>query len=202
MSLVVTEAVGSEELGTIESIVERSMGPWQAYYAATCVEQGYCRAILAFEDGEPAGVALFYKLDLQPRASIGIIYYVVVVEGFRRRGIGRVLAASAEYLLEEERVDAIVATTRFDNVGSRKLFGDLGYVELPLGIVEDRCGEVITRLTCSYEDDLLLFKGLTIDLEELVEILSNPQNSRQVERLWYSLCYRPWLRLRRASGGL
>jgi len=202
VSLVVTEAVSSEELGTIRSIVECSMGSWQAYYATTCVEQGYCRAILAFENGEPAGVALFYKLDLQPRASVGVIYYVVVEERFRRRGIGRVLVASVEHLLEEERVDAIIATTRFDNAGSRKLFGDLGYVELPLEVVEDRCGEVITRLTCSYEDDLLLFKGLTVDLEELVEILSIPQNSRQVERLWYSLCYRPWLRLRRASGGL
>lgn len=201
MSLVVAEVVGGEELGTIRRIVEQGMGGWQAYYATACLEQGYCRALLALEDGKPAGVALFYRLDLPPRSSVGVLYYVVVEEGFRRRGVGRALVASAEHLLEEEGVDAIIATTRFDNLGSRRLFGSLGYVELPIEVVEERCGDVVTKLTCSYEDDLLLFKGLTVDLEELLEVLSTPQGSRRVERLWYSLCYRPWLRLRRASGG-
>jgi GNAT superfamily N-acetyltransferase len=202
VSLVIAEVTGSEELGIVRRIVESSMGSWQAYYATTCVEQGYCRALVAFEYGRPAGVSLFYKLELQPRVSVGVVYYVVVEEGFRRRGIGKALVASVEHLLEEEWVDAIVATTRFDNIGSRKLFGSFGYVEVPLEVVEDRCGEVVTKLTCSYEDDLLLFKGLTVNLEGLVEALGTPQNLRQVERLWYSLCYRPWLRLRRTSRGL
>jgi ribosomal protein S18 acetylase RimI-like enzyme len=201
VGLTVAEVVGSGELDTIRRIVEGGMGAWQAYYATTCVEQGYCRALVAFEYGRPAGVSLFYRLELQPRVSVGVVYYVVVGGEFRRRGIGRALVASAEHLLEEEGVDAVVATTRFDNVGSRKLFGSLGYLEIPLEVVESMFGEAVTKLTCSYEDDLLLFKGLTVDLEGLMEALSTPQNLRQVERLWYGLCYRPWLRSRRAPGG-
>lgn len=202
VSLAVVEVLGSGELGTIRRVIEQGMGAWQAYYATTCVELGYCRVLLALENSELAGVALFYRLDILPRLSVGVIYYVVVEERFRRRGVGRVLVASVEHILEEEGVDAIIATTRFDNVGSRRLFGSLGYVELPIEVIEERCGDVAIKLTCSYEDDLILFKGLTVDLEELVEILSTPQSFRQVERLWYSLCYRPWLRLRKAPGGL
>lgn len=181
----------------LSELVEEAMGPWQAHYAVSCFSQGYCRGLMAMSE-VPLGVSLFYSVDLEPGYSVGVIYYIVVKREFRGQGIGRVLVLSAEHILESEGARVIVATARADNLPSRRMFRSLGYDEIPLDSIEGRCGELFTKLTCSYEDDVAFVKSAGIDLSGLISTFGSRVNAEKIERLWYSLCYRPWRQMRRS----
>ncbi len=185
----------SRTASELVSLVEEGMGAWQARYAVECLNQGVCRGLVAYSR-IPLGAVLFYSVGLDPSYVLGVIYYVVVGEGYRRRGVGRVLVASAEHVLEEEGADVVLATTRVENLGSRRLFYSMGYREVPLHSIEEECGDLLTKLTCSYEDDLALVKEIGAGFEDVLAALGAKPNARRVERLWYSLCYRPWRSIR------
>ncbi|MEM1623382.1 MAG: GNAT family N-acetyltransferase [Sulfolobales archaeon] len=180
---------------SIAKLIEEEMGGWQSHYAMACFKQGYCRGLVVLSDAL-LGASLFYSLDLEPRYRMGVIYYVVVKREYRGRGIGLVLVSSAEYLLETEGSDIVVATTRADNYRSRRLFGSLGYEEVPLHSIEESYGDLFTKLTCSYEDDVALVKSIRVSFAELIKAFRFRHNKDRIERLWYSLCYRPWRELR------
>ncbi len=179
----------------VADLVGKSMGPWQARYAAECLAQGICRAFVAYSRA-PLGASLFYSLSLEPGHVLGVIYYVVVRRDYRRRGLGRVLVASAEHALEDEGADVVLATARAGNLASRRLFSSMGYREVSLQSLEERWGELLTMVTCGYDDDLALVKEIGARLEDVLAALGVESNARKVERLWYSLCYRPWRSMR------
>lgn len=197
--LLVVEVDSSERgaAASISKLVEEGMGAWQSHYAMACFNQGYCRGLIALS-GVPLGVSLFYSISLEPGYSVGVIYYIVVKREYRGQGIGRVLVLSTEHLLEGEGSQVIVATTRADNHPSRKLFSSLGYDEVPLYSIEDKYGELFTKLTCSYEDDVAFVKSAGIELSDLMSAFNTRANTEKIERLWYSLCYRPWRQTRRS----
>lgn len=196
--LLVAEVDSSERNAgaSISELVEEGMGAWQAHYAMACFNQGYCRGLVALS-GVPLGVSLFYSTRLEPGYSVGVIYYIVVRREYRGQGIGRVLVLSTEHLLESEGSKVIVATTRADNYSSRRLFSSLGYNEIPLRSIEDKCGELFTKLTCSYEDDVAFVKSAGMDLSDLISTFNTKVNIEKIERLWYSICYRPWRQTKR-----
>jgi len=196
-SLLVVEVDSSEPsvASSIAELIEEGMGSWQTHYAMACFKQGYCRGLVVLSDA-PLGASLFYSLSLEPRYKMGVIYYVVVKREHRGRGIGLILVSSAEHVLEAEGSDIVVATTRADNYRSRRLFSSLGYEEVPLHSIEENYGGLFTKLTCSYEDDVALVKSIRISFAKLIEAFSYRHNKDRIERLWYSLCYRPWRELR------
>ncbi|MCX8185123.1 MAG: GNAT family N-acetyltransferase [Sulfolobales archaeon] len=196
-SLSVVE-VDSSDYGLVKKVVElveKTMGMWQAHYASTCFNQKICRS-LAIASEKLLGVVLFYTAQLELDRSLGVIYYVVVREEYRGRGFGKVLVSSAEYLLEDAGVDLVVATARSENTPSRNLFNSLGYSEISLHAIEEIYGELLTKLTCGYEDDLVFFKNMRASLTEVLSVLSLESNLKKIEELWYTLCYRPWREMR------
>lgn len=196
-SLLVVEIPSSNRTysSRVRRLVEEGMGSLQAHYAMACFNQGLCRSLLAVVDG-PVGVSLFYSIKLEPEHTLGVIYYVVVKREFRGESIGRVLVLSTEHVLEDDGVDAVVATTRADNQHSRRLFGSLGYTEIPLQSIEEKYGEMFTKLTCSYEDDVVLAKRFKADVSDLIAVLGIKSNEEKIEELWRTLCYVPWKQAR------
>ncbi|MCS7099458.1 MAG: GNAT family N-acetyltransferase [Sulfolobales archaeon] len=196
-SLLVVEVDSSDRdlVRRVVELVKKGMGVWQAHYAAACLNQRVCRGLAAILE-KLVGALLFYSTRLEPGHSLGVIYYVVVEEEYRGMGIGKVLVSSAEYVLESEGVDLVVATARSENSRSKRLFSSLGYVEVPLHTIEEEYGELLTKLTCSYEDDVVFYKNLRAKFEEFVSVLDLESNTEKIEKLWYALCYKPWRELK------
>jgi hypothetical protein len=86
-----------------------------------------------------------------------------------------------------------VATMRAGNMASRRMFADLGYRETYIDSLSNELAEFIEMLTCGYEDDVVVYKGI-----HSLEILArHPTNFAVVERVWRKVCYEPWRRLSR-----
>jgi GNAT superfamily N-acetyltransferase len=181
---------GSEAIEHIVQLLEESMGWFHAYYARSCIEVGICRALLAYEDGSVIGAILFYSVDLEPLPTT-VIYYVVVGPRYRNKGVGKALVASVESVFDDERV--FIATMRAGNMASRRMFAGLGYRETYIDSLSNDLAEFIEMLTCGYEDDVVMYKGI-----HTLEILArHPTNFGVVERVWRNVCYEPWRRLSR-----
>jgi hypothetical protein len=120
-----------------------------------------------------------------------------VLPRYRGRGIGRAIVASIEQLLSFEGTEVFIATTRVDNVASRDMLSSLGYIEVFIDNLSDDLREIVTMMTCGYEDDLLYVKLEKISLEEFFSIISRGNTVEVIENLWRNICYSPWARLRR-----
>lgn len=177
----------------VVDILEKTMSWFHSYYAAACIDMGICRALIAYER-DPVGVGVFYRV---PGTEIGVIYYVAVLPRYRGRGIGRTIVASIEQLLSFEGTEVFIATTRVDNVASRDMLSNLGYIEVFIDNLSDDLREIVTMMTCGYEDDLLYVKLEKISLEEFFDIISRESTVKVIENLWRNICYSPWARLRR-----
>ena len=160
------------------------MGRRHGYYASSSRRIG-ARGLVALVDGDPAGSVVFYKVNT--RTSIGVVYYVAVDPRYRGRHIGKILVLSAE---EEMNTDLYVATLVSSNKASYKMFRSLCYTPYTweeLEKVDDVVAEVIYRATCSYEDDLVMIKGV---------IKNGALGENDVEetlKIWDEACYKPWL---------
>lgn len=184
---------GRDCVDVVGRVIEGSMSRFHAYYAVACLDAGICKALVAYE-GNIVGVSVFYSV---PQLGVGVIYYVAVSSGFRGRGVGMALVASIEEMLEEEGSDVFIATTRRDNLASRKMLSNLGYLEVDLEGIYEELKERITMLTCSYDDDLLYLKPREGGLNFLLNKLLRRDSVKVVEKLWKKICYEPWRRLRR-----
>lgn len=173
-------------------VLKETMTWFHTYYAVSCIEAGICRTVVVYEDGV-AGVGLFY---LVPRLNTGVIYYVSVLPRHRGRGIGKAIVVSIEEILGYEGVEVFIATTRRDNVASRRMLRDLGYTEIELKDLGSDLEELVTMMTCGYEDDLLYIKPGGIDVASFFNKALEPSLFSVVEGLWRSICYRPWRKLR------
>jgi len=189
---MVTEC-GDECIGAVLDIIERSLSWWSRYYAEACVELGFCRALAAVLGGRIVGGVVYYTVPLRSsKPFIGVIYYVTVEEGYRGRGIGSALVLSAE---EVANASAYMATTRRGNTASLRLFESLGYRATELDKMSREAGSLIDKALCSYEDDVLLYKGVE-GVEELTSALKMFRSD--VETFHREACYNPWRRLRKA----
>ncbi|MEM0048749.1 MAG: GNAT family N-acetyltransferase [Ignisphaera sp.] len=179
---------GIECLDTVKAILVKNMGWYQAYFAAACLELGRCRALVALVNNVEVGSLLFYEAKLSP-SNLVVIYYVAVEEMYRGRGIGKALVSSAEYISDGSMY---IATTHRDNVASRKMFKDLDYSEIPFEHLKESTIDFLERLACSYEDDIVLYKG-HLELDYLASLSLNRVVAKQ---LWKELCFNPWKRIR------
>jgi GNAT superfamily N-acetyltransferase len=175
-------------------IVSSVMGEYHGYYAGwaarTCGE-----GLVAMVNDEPAGAAVYYRVEGNGR-SIGVIYYVAVLRDYRRMGLGRILVASAEEALGD--VDVYVATTSESNVASRRLFSSMGYRVESWEAFEARTSpataEALYLAACAYEDDIVMYKEAWRGaLKGLGAAML-----RAAQEAWDELCLKPYV-LRRAS---
>lgn len=165
---------------------------FHSYYAVSCIDVGICRTVIAY-DKKVVGVGVFYAI---PRLSTGVIYYVAVLPEHRGRGTGKAIIASIEEILSYEDIGIFIATTRKDNTASRKMLKELGYVEIELESLSDTLEELITMMTCGYEDDILYIKSGGIDITKFFSEIVKPSLANTIESIWRKICYRPWVKLR------
>ncbi len=173
-----------EDLDHAVGIVARIMGRRHGYYASSSSRIG-ARGLVALVNGDPAGSVVFYRVNTS--TSIGVIYYVAVDPRYRGRGIGKILVLSAE---EEMNADLYVATLVSSNKASFRMFKSLCYTPYTWEELEKMgniVAEVIYRSTCSYEDDLVMIKGV-IEYSKLGE-----EDLRKALKIWEESCYKPWL---------
>ncbi|MET1159610.1 MAG: GNAT family N-acetyltransferase [Thermoprotei archaeon] len=182
-------ACDSNCTGTVEKIIEESMGWYHSYYASSCLEYGVCRALVARDNGRDIGITVYYTVPTQPIRLV-VIYYVAVAPEYRGLGIGKALVLSVEHL---NSGSGFIATTQSNNTVSRRLFKNLGYQEYFFDELDWDTALFIEKLTCAYEDDIVFYKD-TVSLDEIASVESNRELA---EELWDKICYEPWLRLRR-----
>ncbi len=174
------------------SIVRSEMGWWHEYYARASRVIGALGLVLRV-NGRDAGSVIYYKVTL-PSLSIGVIYYVVVKSKYRGMSYGKILVASAEELLQP--VDMVVATISGGNKASIAMFESMAYRLYSweeLDSVNSGLSEVIYRVTCSYEDDIVAIKT-SLDLTKLKPGSLDIDESM---RIWDLACYTPWRRLKK-----
>jgi len=181
-----------ECINVVLDIIGRSLYWWSKYYAEACVELGFCRALAAVLGSRIVGGVIYYTIPLRSsKPSVGVIYYVAVEEGYRGRGIGSALVSSAE---EASNASIYMATTRRSNTASLRLFESLGYRAAELDKMSREASSLLDKALCSYEDDVLLYKGVE-GVEELTSALKMFRGD--VETFHREACYNPWRRLRR-----
>ncbi|NPA96341.1 MAG: GNAT family N-acetyltransferase [Crenarchaeota archaeon] len=169
------------------------MGWWHRYYAEAVARSSIGTWLCLRVGNRLAGATILYTIPLKP--SIGVIYYIAVHEDLERRGLGKVLLASSEEILELRGCRIFVASTTVDNDGSRKLFRSMGYREIlvdELFAAEPNATELLVRALCSFEDDVVMLKGCEVN--ELLELLK--RNRAVIRGIWRRICYEPWLRMR------
>jgi len=183
--------------GEAASVVERVMGWWHGYYARAALERlDSSVGLVARAGGETLGAAVgFVARGEGP--NIGVIYYVVVEEGYRGRGLGRLLAGRLREELEGRGAELLAATIEEGNDASIRLFSSLGYAVMKIVEAEDSLGwealEAILHAACSYEEDYVALKPLRVSLEALKCLKAGAYRD-----VWWRACYEPWLHLRRA----
>jgi len=185
--------VEGRSLAECIDVVSRALNPWNAYYAKSAVESGVASFATLLIDGVPRGCSVFYTLDTDP--IVGVVYYIAIDPPLWGRGLGKVLLASTEELLELRGSRLFVATTREDNVASRALFSSMNYAEKRLDELyaeSPRAAENLVRALCSFEDDVVMYRGA--GLKTLLKAFE--RCGRVCRDVWYRICYIPWARSR------
>lgn len=177
-----------------KNILRETISWFHTYYALSCIEYNICKVIVAYNEDSVLGIGIFYTIS---RPGIGIIYYIVVPVEHRNRGIGKAIVASIEEILEYEYIDIFMATTKRNNIASRKIFMSLGYNEIELSSIDKEVGEILTMITCGYEDDFLYIKSRNLDTENLFNIFLYNNLIKLIENIWRKICYNPWKKLKK-----
>lgn len=181
-------------------VIRGVLGRVHSVYASS-LDPGYSYRLDLFLGDVLVGQAVVYYMR-GGRGGLGVVYYVAIEEGFRGRGLGKILVASAEEVFESEGLDYSIATIRGDNTASLRLFTSLDYEIVGWDRLERVCGEDIgerlLRVSCGYDDDYVALKSL-IDrgrgLEGLCRVVGG-LDEEIIERHWYRTCYMPWRSVR------
>jgi GNAT superfamily N-acetyltransferase len=85
------------------------------------------RFLIAFQEGEPVGLACFAVIR-PGRGQAGLIFLkdLFVVEGARSKGVGKRLISALAHFAEANGIGRIDLTTEPDNAGAQKLYAELG----------------------------------------------------------------------------
>ncbi len=188
------EVIIHRDFSSLE-VIRASMGRWHHHFARSIKDQGGVVLDLIFH-GKTVGQSVVYTVDLG-HSVLGVIYYIAILPGYRGKGLGKVLLASAEEVLSDMKSEHLLATISGDNEASLKLFGEMGYQLYSWVQISNRCGkevaEVIRMVTCGYEDDVVALKSIFGD-PVFPRICS--VNGSVAKRWWRSACLKPWLDLR------
>lgn len=186
----------SECVDEIDDVIRDSMEHYHISYVNSCIDLGFCRGLVATLDNEVVGVGVYYVVNSSPN-KVGVIYYVAVKAKYRGLGLGKVLVSSIEELMLSEHVKISLATTRADNNVIKSVLSKLGYTEIFINSLNS-LSNIIKKLTCGYDDDLLFIKFLDEVLREatpsILMFLETRSNSDLINNLWRFMCYEVWLK--------
>ncbi len=197
MSVRVIESTPREASRIVSSV----MGSWHGYWAEAAASTRLGAALVALVAGRPAGAVVYYRIPSHGFEAV-VIYYVAVLPWARRRGLGRLLVASAEEHAAitgraERRV--YMATIREGNVASASMFESLDYRVEPVEALAEERGWETARLveaaTCGYEDYYVAARAEPPG--DPFSLLWAAEDS--VWSVHEEVCVRPWLRLRREA---
>lgn len=189
--------VGSKELfNEAEDVLRRSFGS-SFRYAKAVVDYGAGLVAIARINNDVAGAVVFYNV-LFPKVKLCVIYYIAVLEEFRRMGLGSVLMSTAEEVCAD--TDLYIATTWYGNDAADALYKTLGYTAYSWNelrrLLGRRTVDRLLKATCGYDDDLAYVKSSydanVIDLLRLV----SEGNAEGVNKLWKETCLYTWLRIK------
>lgn len=192
---MIIEECSIECIDDVKQIVRDSLSQFHAYYASICIELGKCSAVRCRNDNDVVGVGVFYVIDVKP-ISIGVVYYVAVERRFRGYGIGKAIVASIEELMNMRGVGFYVATTRLNNIASRKMLEELNYTGILLEKIDINVRKIIEELTCAYEDEIIYIKSSNNSVKQFLDTVLDKTNHRKIKEVWSAICYRPWIKLR------
>lgn len=192
---MIIEECSIECIDDVKRIVGDSLSQFHAYYASICIELGRCSAVRCRDGNGVVGVGVFYVIDVKP-ISIGVIYYVAVERRFRGYGIGKAIVTSIEELMNMRGVGFYVATTRLNNIASRKMLEELNYIGISLEKIDINVRKIIEELTCAYEDEVIYIKSSNNSVKQFLDTILDKTNHRKIKELWSVICYSPWIKLR------
>jgi ribosomal protein S18 acetylase RimI-like enzyme len=102
-------------------------------------EQANALVLLAFVDGEPAGLAnCFYGFSTFAARPLLNVHDLAVVPAFRGRGVGRALLAAAEARARSRGCAKLTLEVREDNARARALYEAHGFQDFELAGVACR----------------------------------------------------------------
>ncbi len=196
--IIVVRSNAKEFIDIAREIIGSEMGWLHSYYALESVRSGLSKIAVAFMNGKPLGVGIYYIIN-GLFARVCVHYYIVVLKKYRGKGIGKIITLSIEELNDD--VKGFISTTKNTNYDSRRLFRSLGYNEYTWKDIENKLGYNITRIlmkaTCGFEDDMIMVKSLN---NKPLDLLLNLAKERKViEYIWRNICWYPWIRLRNKS---
>jgi len=134
---------------------------YDAYYATLGLR--HTRTLVAEVRRALVGFAEVYVTEVLG-SRVGVIYYIGVKPGFRRRGVGRALEAEAVRWFVRRRCSYSMASTVRSNVASRAFFRRLGYREVLLEELFDALGSrawLVVDALYACEDDVFFLKALS-----------------------------------------
>ena len=150
--LIVRPARGSD-YRALEKIIRDSFDYWDQRWALEGLRYTY--VIVAELRGDVVGFAELYSAYVAGLGGVGVIYYLAVLSGYRRMGVGSALVKAAEDIFAKWGLEYSAASTRLENVASRGLFLKLGYREIPAFKAYD-----LVHALYAYEDDVIFLKPL------------------------------------------
>ena len=172
-------------------LVYEYMGWLQGYYAEYCIQRGICKQLSIIDSGRVIGVLLYYAF-----ADYVVIYYVIVERGHRGKGYGKALISMLEKQYTAKTL--FMASTSSTNTHAVGLFKSLNYTILSREEIVGRYGysllDLLTKLMCSYEDDVYVFKALG-GAYSLTMLRKLRNYSQGIIELWHNICYKPWIDL-------
>lgn len=89
----------------------------------------HCRVVLAYADGEPAGMAVLRVFRPDPLSSSRVVQicHALVLPGKRRRGAGHALVAAAAEFAEEVDVEHVVGSMYPSMRDASRFYARLGF---------------------------------------------------------------------------
>ncbi|RLE78349.1 MAG: hypothetical protein DRJ56_00350 [Thermoprotei archaeon] len=149
------------EMGEVAKLIREVFRGYDAYYATLGLRRA--RTLVAEVCGALVGFAEVYVTEVLG-SRVGVIYYIGVKPGFRRRGVGRALEAEAARWFARRGCSYSMASTVRSNVASRAFFRRLGYREVFLEELFDALGSrawLVIDALYAYEDDVFFLKALS-----------------------------------------
>lgn len=182
-----------ECVDVIDEVISSVMEHYHIRYVNACLGLGICRGLVAVLNGNVCGVGVYYVVESYPH-KVGVHYYVAVKAEFRGMGVGKALISSMEELMSSDHVSIYLATAKSGNEVIKSILSRLGYIEVPLNSL-GRLSDVVKKLTCGYDDDLLfmrLYNNLNKSPTSALDFLTAHPNSDLINKLWRKLCYDVW----------
>ena len=144
----------SEVGARAEKAVNPVVTPDIAGRLAEAIRRPDCRVVLAFVDGQPAGMAMFQAVQPDPLSDSTVLrmIHVVVGKAHRRRGVGHALVGAAADVADELGIEHVSVGVYPSLREASRFYARLGFAQVmvqrvvPVAMLRRRlCVDMTTR---------------------------------------------------------